>query len=577
MKKILSLVLALAMILTLGAAFAADETYETPLTVTGLETNDVAHFYKVIEWVGETEDNSDVTGWKAVAPFDTYLTKAVLTAILVGTPDDPATEGVDEAVAKTGITSEIAGKLASLATGEGTPIKEQSGTATLNNDAAGMWMAIITPANATTVYNPVFVSSDYLAGGGTVNPAQLTYQDSVAKKSTLTLTKTASNANDYNKDNANTTAVGDTVTFTVNTTIPAYGSVYENPHFVVKDTLTDLALNVDSVEVTAPSDLKKGTDYTVDPATAAGYTLTFSKDYLKKLAAATNVTITYTAVVTSTAQKAINEEDNEVVIEYSHNPNDESDYDVQKDTTQHYTFTLDADALGLGSKATGKKTSELVKIGLDGAGNPINQTTETSAITSTETWKGPLAGAVFGLFTDAAGTVPYKGNGDTAFTATTGADGRMKFTGLDAGTYYLKEISAPTGYVTNTTVHTIEIIAELEEVTVTEYYKDGAWSKTTSEGAKSATYKTNILKSYTVKVDNATAQACTFTNEKETNGNEIQWEVIDPVEKPSLFENIQGVELPSTGGIGTTIFYVLGGLLVVGAAIVLVARRKAHD
>ena len=42
-------------------------------------------------------------------------------------------------------------------------------------------------------------------------------------------------------------------------------------------------------------------------------------------------------------------------------------------------------------------------------------------------------------------------------------------------------------------------------------------------------------------------------------------------------ENKSGAELPSTGGIGTTIFYVLGGLLVIGAAIILVARRKAHD
>jgi fimbrial isopeptide formation D2 family protein/LPXTG-motif cell wall-anchored protein len=41
--------------------------------------------------------------------------------------------------------------------------------------------------------------------------------------------------------------------------------------------------------------------------------------------------------------------------------------------------------------------------------------------------------------------------------------------------------------------------------------------------------------------------------------------------------NKQGTELPSTGGIGTTIFYVLGGLLVVGAGIVLVARRKASE
>lgn len=41
--------------------------------------------------------------------------------------------------------------------------------------------------------------------------------------------------------------------------------------------------------------------------------------------------------------------------------------------------------------------------------------------------------------------------------------------------------------------------------------------------------------------------------------------------------NNQGAELPSTGGIGTTIFYIVGGMLLVGAAIVLVARRKASN
>ena len=41
--------------------------------------------------------------------------------------------------------------------------------------------------------------------------------------------------------------------------------------------------------------------------------------------------------------------------------------------------------------------------------------------------------------------------------------------------------------------------------------------------------------------------------------------------------NQKGTELPSTGGMGTTIFYVIGGLLIIGAGIVLVARRKAHE
>ena len=41
--------------------------------------------------------------------------------------------------------------------------------------------------------------------------------------------------------------------------------------------------------------------------------------------------------------------------------------------------------------------------------------------------------------------------------------------------------------------------------------------------------------------------------------------------------NHAGTELPSTGGIGTTIFYVVGGLLVIGAAVILIARRKVNE
>ena len=42
-------------------------------------------------------------------------------------------------------------------------------------------------------------------------------------------------------------------------------------------------------------------------------------------------------------------------------------------------------------------------------------------------------------------------------------------------------------------------------------------------------------------------------------------------------KNNEGAVLPSTGGSGTTIFYVIGGLLIIGAAVVLVARRKAQE
>ena len=569
------------------AAFAEDpepaqaKDYDYPLTVTGLAAGDTATFFKVIEWVGEAEGN--IAGWKVVSTYDSI--KNDIIAAVLGTPATATTAKVEP----TGITSLLAGKIADLATNgtDGTVAVDNGDTykATLENPAAGMWMALITPADSGTIYNPVFVSADYVTTeGGTVAVSD-TYngETAVAKKSTVTLTKTAANTSDYNSDNAKTTAVGDTVTFTVNTQIPGYADIYQNPHFDVVDTLTDLELKVDTVTVTVPGGLTKGTEYTVTPNGTAGYRISFTAAYLKTLKTATPVTITYDAVVTSAAAHQINEETNDVYIEYSHNPTKEDDYDVKKDTTQHYTFTLDANADAVDTTLKGKKTSELVKIGLDAAGNPIIETEEKSEITGTETWKGSLPQAVFGLYkedqieTDEQGnkkvkasvTEPYK-------TQTTGSDGRMQFDGLDAGTYYLKEISAPAGYVTQSDIHTIVIAAETETIKVTEWWNGSAWvsTKPASGTAKEVTYETEILKSYSVTVDGTPAATYTFTNEKETNSNEIQWEVCAPVEKPFLLPNTKGVELPSTGGMGTTILYVGGSILVILAAILLITKRR---
>ena len=41
-----------------------------------------------------------------------------------------------------------------------------------------------------------------------------------------------------------------------------------------------------------------------------------------------------------------------------------------------------------------------------------------------------------------------------------------------------------------------------------------------------------------------------------------------------IVTNNQGATLPETGGMGTTLFYIIGGLLVVGAGILLIVRFR---
>jgi LPXTG-motif cell wall-anchored protein len=449
-----------------------------------------------------------------------------------------------------------------------------------------MWMALVTPTDADTIYNPVFVSADYnKAEGGTV-AMTAALSDAVAKKSEVTLTKSGTDRTSVDSDAEHTVAVGDVIDFTVNTQIPGYGDVYDDPKFDLTDTLTGLQLVGDTIEVKAgATTLEAGEDkdYTLTPASydkGTTYTVSFTDTYLKSLKTATPITITYAATVTVDPANAINQTDNEVQVEFSHNPNDQDDYKVKKDTTQHYTFSIDASGLGAGASTTqhGEKTSELVKVGVDANGNPIISRVEQSKVfdAEQETWTSPLAGAEFGLWKVEGCT------GDAFKTATTTADGRMNFAGLDAGVYYLKEIKAPTGFVTSTDVYKITITAETESVHVTEWWNGSAWvSEEPATGtAKKAEYDTDILKSYKVEVtdknNNKTVAAeYTFTNEKEdATSNDIQWAVAEPVEHPFPINNTKGVELPSTGGIGTTLFYTIGAILVIGAGILLVTKRR---
>ncbi len=634
----MTLVLAMVMMLGMGMnVFAGDDddvtpaatpTNQSPISVTGLAEDDVAHFYHIIEWVGDAEQPAGsvvVSGWKVVDVYKNVLTEAEFKKAFVGTPaeGEEGTEGYVAAVAPTGITADLAGKLARVASKtELTPAVTvgADGKAEKAGIDAGMYMVLVTPKDPDTVYNPIFVSSQYNDPDKVANATwgvttAATYGDeAAAKKSTVTLSKTATSANEddlWREDITGTTALtgtestdlswtttapGDVLTFTVKTTIPGFGTVYENPVFNVKDTLTALTLEkktdstdydvtVTGVDATYNDGEEDKASYTIS-ATDGGYTITFDPGFLQTVIIPTEITITYKAKVAADAPKNVNLEKNEVSTEFSNNPENEDSKGYKKDTTNHYTFSLDANIFGGGEDLEGKKTSELVKTGVDANGEPITKTEVVSSeITKSEKWTSPLAGAKFALFTDASKSA----EADAILVATTTGDGRMEFDGLDSGTYYLKELSAPDGFVRDTRTFKVVIDATVAVENVTEYTKDGQEWKSESEynaltdqtGYSSYTYDTDILKSYTVTVgDNANFDATkktdtwTFTND----ANEVEpvWTDGGVVEHPFEIQNTKGVELPSTGGIGTTIFYILGSILVIASGVALVTKRRMN-
>lgn len=124
-------------------------------------------------------------------------------------------------------------------------------------------------------------------------------------------------------------------------------------------------------------------------------------------------------------------------------------------------------------------------------------------------------------------------------TGTSDKDGIIKFEGLNEGEYTLTEIIAPDGFNMLTDPITIDI----------------DWTDPTKSG-----------------VDQAIIDAGGFSIGQNSHQDVVM--TTDGAEFSIKIENMPGSVLPSTGGIGTTIFYVVGGLMVLGAAIVLITKRR---
>lgn len=122
---------------------------------------------------------------------------------------------------------------------------------------------------------------------------------------------------------------------------------------------------------------------------------------------------------------------------------------------------------------------------------------------------------------------------------------KFDYVGLDSGVYLLRELVAPTGYNKITAPVEFEIVATHNNDTTNP--KFGTLTVTKISGPFN------------------------FST------NEGEGVVSSNAKLSATVVNKQGVQLPSTGGVGTTIFYIGGVALIVAAATLLIAKKKISD
>jgi LPXTG-motif cell wall-anchored protein len=626
LRKMMAFIMSMVMMLSMGTtAYAVGETnnlnVDTKISVSGLDDGDTVKFYKVLEF---NQNATDTGGWTAAEGF-TDLSKAKIEKIL-GLGVYAAPNGTEKDHA--GIDDVLAAEIADFAEAANVKytVTATNKKAEQDTPEAGLYVALITPVNKDTIYNPVFVGADYKSNNGSnafaISLNQLSYEnDSMAKKANTTVDKTATSQTNNLDEKVETVGVGDKVSFQVKTTIPEFGNNYTKAVFKVTDQLTS-GLNLDTASIkvykgsdpaTAITDANllaasdsyaEGKAYnltttegsatatpTASTANGDSYVIDFYTQYLLELDAAQPIIIVYDATVLDTAVTSVNIEDNTVTVNFSNSPTDETGMGVLKDETKHYTFDIDANLLGESSY----KNTEVVKIGLDKDGKEI---TETKTLSSGKK-VGALQGATFKLYVaDTNGTVTIKDhqnnelklkayvNNDNFTTDTvivSDEDGRLTvqnatvpgIRGLDAGTYYLVEETAPAGYIKNQRAVKIVINATMKNT-----------EKTETIGGVEVKWVVKELESYTVAIDDVTTATYTMNNDEDpdygdqvgdTNVGDdglIGADGAGTNAAAGKIQNTQGVELPSTGGIGTTIFYVIGATLVVGAGVLLVTKRR---
>lgn len=367
-------------------------------------------------------------------------------------------------------------------------------TATAPAAAEGETHSTVTLSNLKLGYYLVDTTLGTLCSLDTTNPNAVMEE----KNEKPTNVKTVEEDSTSQYGEKNDADIGQTVNFKSTVTLPK-GSENVTYHDTMSNGLT---LTANSIKVYTDASLTTelaAANYTVTTATTDNCTfeVAFTQSYLDTLTATATVYIAYSATVNENAVVGLTGNPNTSKLSYGDSGNIKTTPDS---TTTTYTWDMDVLKYANGDES---KVLAGVKFVLLNSDKSKVATVVNGKVTG---WTAvPTAGE--------DGTITWPDN----TVLTTDANGKISIDGLDADTYYLREVEALPGY---------NKLPEDVTVKIT-----GA---TVPEGGTTLTYTTLVTK----------------------------------------VENKSGTELPSTGGIGTTVFYVVGGLLALAAVVLLVTRRR---
>ena len=401
------------------------------------------------------------------------------------------------------------------------------------------------------------------------------------------------NTDDYNstgaaiwKDSADYD-IGDKVPFKLTATLADNVSSYKKYHITFVDTLesgkfdaiSELTIKIDGVaigsvtgyEVTAKTVTPVAAgDYVGDTnLTTSGFTRTVQfepqtgDDYLPADLDGAEVTVEFTATLGVGANIGQSGNVNTVQLEYSNNPNPEDTVIVfTYQTIIHKKGPSNADLEGADFRLEKKIKSYTITAGDVGKLGYYQEGNQLLAVADTgKTYVRTTTGSI--LLVDVAdkelnGNVeitvsPVAENGlyhDVWMTVdqdeSSTSDSKFVWKGIDDGEYMLTEIQTPTGYNS--------VAPQTFTVEATHAPEAADLDKETKK-YNGNNYVISELKP--AAAANAVVTGTVSTGTLEGN-----------------VENKPGAVLPSTGGVGTTMFYVIGAILVIGAGVVLVTRRR---